>query len=247
MDIDDAVCLWGDCLERMAELPDGSVDLVLADLPYGSTKCEWDQIIPLAPMWAQFRRLLAPSGAVVLTACQPFTSELVTSNRKWFRYELVWDKVGSTGFLDANRRPLRRHESILVFGPRMPSYRPQMGTGKPYGVKSRSGVSTIYGKHCRGDAVNDGARFPTSIVTISNANAAQRGKVHPTQKPVELGAYLVRTFTDPGAVVLDPAMGSGSFGVAALETGRRFIGIERDKDYHRIASERIHAAQVFVA
>lgn len=233
----------GDCLEVMPKLRAQSVDLILADLPYGATACKWDSIIPLEALWSEYRRLLRPGGAVVLTACQPFTSKLVMSNPKWFRVEWVWEKCNSTGFLDCNRRPMRAHESVLVFAPRAPRYRPQFSEGKAYIVRRRRRVDTLRDQKAvtrEYTTINLGSRFPRSVIRVNNQNG--QGKVHPTQKPVELMEYFIRTYSDAGHVVLDNTMGSGTTGVAAVQTGRRFIGIERDPGYSKIARNRINAA-----
>lgn len=237
----------GDCLEVMEKVESESIDLILADLPYGTTACRWDVIIPFEPLWAAYKRVLKPTGAVVLTACQPFTSKLVLSNPRWFRYEWVWDKVASTGFLDANRRPLRRHESILVFSPKRPSYHPQMTEGMPYTCKKKGHVTETLGDKAatkrEWTTVNKGTRYPTSILRISGANGATKGKFHPTQKPVDLMEYLVLTYTRPGETVLDNTMGSGTTGIACMRLDRRFIGIERDPSYFAIAERRIQEAR----
>lgn len=228
----------------MNEIPAGSVDLVLADLPYGTTKARWDSIIPLGPLWDQYRRILKPRGAVVLTACQPFTSTLVTSNRKWFRFDDVWDKVRTTGFLDAKRRPLRRHESIVLFAPTGRfTYNPQMRTGV---LRSKNGPgrqSDLYGGYHSMPGRRSDQYYPTSIIVESSGS--ERGKVHPTQKPLGLMEYLVRTYSNVGDLVVDNAMGSGTTGVAALNLGRRFLGIERDPGYFDGAVARIGSAAAF--
>jgi DNA modification methylase len=239
------VRLWqGDTLERMATIEDGSVDAILADLPYGTTACSWDAVIPFEPLWAQYRRVLKPKGAIVLTACQPFTTKLINSNPRWFRYEMVWDKVGSTGFLDANRRPLRGHENMLVFARGLTTYNPQFERGKPYRsiVKARK-IETLGPKRALDKEYvieNDGRRYPRTIVRCPNSNG--RGKEHPTQKPVDLFRWLVRTYTHAGELVLDNTMGSGTCGVASVMEGRRFVGIERDPGYFKVASRRIKEA-----
>jgi site-specific DNA-methyltransferase (adenine-specific) len=234
--------LLGDCLERMGEVADGSVDLILADLPYGTTACKWDTIIPFEPLWAHYRRILKPRGAVVLTASQPFTSMLVMSNRKWFRYSLVWDQRCPTGHLNAKKMPLRVHQDIAVFSPSTlgrGTYRPIMRAGA-HRVKGSGGrTSECYGSY-KNLAVSSDAYYPTSIVVAANGNWA--GKVHPTQKPVALGSYLIRTYSNPRDAVLDNTMGSGSFGVSAVEEGRSFIGIERDPGYFAIAERRLAGA-----
>jgi site-specific DNA-methyltransferase (adenine-specific) len=220
----------------MPALPAASVDLILADLPYGTTRCRWDSIIPFPDLWTAYKRLLKPEGIVLLHAAQPFTSALILSNPKWFRHETIWDKKLSTGFLDAKRRPLRRHESVILFSRKgRTTYNPEMRTGKLRN-KGSSGPSECYGDYDRVASFND-QYYPTSIVEISNAN--QTAKIHPTQKPVELARYLIRTYSNPGDTVFDNVMGSGTTGVAAVKEGRRFIGIEQDLDYFALASERI--------
>jgi len=230
--------MLGDTLERMREIPDGSVDMVMADLPYGTTACKWDTIIPFEPLWAAYRRVCKKNAAIVLTASQPFTSVLVMSNPNWFRYEWIWDKRLSTGFLDANRKPLKRHESVLVFSGGRTIYNPEMRTGVMRN-KGGSGPSDCYGKYKKVASRSD-QYYPTSLIEISNAN--QSAKVHPTQKPVALMEYLIRTYTNKGETVLDNTMGSGTTGVACVNTGRKFIGVERDEEYMKIAESRIAAA-----
>ena len=235
--------MQGECLERMAAIPDGSVDLVLTDPPYGTTACKWDAVIPFEPMWAQVRRVLKPNGAAVFTADQPFTSALIMSNPQGYRYRWVWDKINRiTGFLDAKRRPLRVIEDVLVFGPAK-TYNPQMWQGEPY--RAAHGCS---GKVYSADRpiitdCSDGMRHPQNIIRIKADNRGTEGRVHPTQKPVALMEYLIRTYTIPGETVLDFTMGSGTTGVACVNTGRRFIGIERDETYFQIAQSRIAEAQ----
>jgi site-specific DNA-methyltransferase (adenine-specific) len=236
--------MLGDCLERMGEIEAGSVAAVICDLPYGSTACKWDQVIPLAPLWAHYRRLLKPSGVVVLTATQPFTTDLIVSNRGWFKYCWVWDRVNKyTGHLNARKRPMRRHEDVVIFAPGRHIYHPQRRRGVPYRVTAPAGSSPqAYGAyHVPRTRGADGTRaMPGSIIRIKGFD--KKG-VHPTQKPVALGAYLIRTYTNPGETVLDNTCGSGSFGVAAIEEGRSFIGIEKDPDYFAVAERRIAAAQ----
>jgi DNA modification methylase len=235
----------GDCLEIMPTLPAASVDLVLADLPYQVTACSWDAVIPFAPMWECFRHVLKPNGAVVLTACQPFTTALITSNPKWFRYELIWNKQNRlTGFGNANRMPLRGHENILVFYSALPTYNPQKFLGKPY-RRPRGYCGDSLGNTRLKDSfitVSNGERYPSSVLTFDSSNA-ERG-CHPSQKPVGLMAYLIRTYTNPGAVVLDNCMGSGTTGVAAAQERREFIGIEQDAGYFATAEKRIREAQM---
>jgi site-specific DNA-methyltransferase (adenine-specific) len=224
----------------MKEIPSGSVDMILTDPPYGTTECMWDSIIPLEPMWEQLKRIIKPNGAIVMTASQPFTSALVMSNAKMFRYDLVWEKTMATGALNANRMPLRAHESILVFYGKLPTYNPQKTDGKPYRkiIKGEM-VGRCYGGTGVADEfeqVNSGTRHPRSVFKISNPN---HKAIHPTQKPVTLMEYLVKTYTNEGETVLDFTMGSGTTGVACVNTGRSFIGIEFDETYFNIAKNRV--------
>jgi site-specific DNA-methyltransferase (adenine-specific) len=235
----------GECLAEMAEIPDAYVDMVLCDLPYGTTQNKWDSIIDLTQLWAAYKRICKPGAAIVLTAAQPFTSVLVCSNLKDFKYQWVWRKENGTGFLNAKKRPLPNHEDVLVFWSGSQGvYNPQMRLGfKPYTCKQGASGSN-YGK-VRDEYVNssNGERFPLSVLDF----ARDAGKVHPTQKPVALMEYMIKTYTDPGMMVLDNCMGSGTTGVACMNLGRAFVGIERDPAYFKIASERIAAAQKLVA
>lgn len=220
----------GDCLEVMGMLPAGSVNMVLCDLPYGTTKNKWDVIIPLDKLWDEYKRVLTPDGVVVLTAAQPFSSQLVVSKPDWFHYEWVWAKTVGSGQLNIRRRPLVTHEVVLVFSPKTPPYYPQMEAGEPYRVnrKAEEWDGRGYSRQRDHTAVNAGVRWPKSVLTVPNPRI--RGG-HPTQKPVPLFEYLIRTYTKVGDVVLDNAMGSGTTGVAAVNTGRRFIGIEKDPTF----------------
>jgi DNA modification methylase len=234
----------GDCLELLCGIADDSVDLVLCDLPYGTTRNKWDSVIPLDLLWAQYKRI--SRGPIVLFAAQPFTSALVMSNIDWFRYDLVWRKNKASGHLNAKKLPLRAHESVLVFYEEFGIYNPQMTTGhKPSNYAKRTTQSTNYG--AQGSTVYEGGnteRYPNSVIDWPVVNNDDPDRHHPTQKPVGFCEWLVRTFTNEGAVVLDNCMGSGTTGVACAKTGRRFIGMERDPDYFKIASERIRAAHV---
>ena len=233
--------LQGDCLELMKDIPDGSVDMILADLPYGTTACKWDTIIPFEPLWEQYERVIKDSGAIVLTASQPFTSALVMSNPKLFRYEWVWEKTMASNFALARKQPFKKHENILVFYKRQPTYNPQMEEGKPYVDKRGTGVrNASVGTSAdvkRVPIKNNGTRFPSSVQKYSNGN---NGNVHPTQKPVPLFEYLIKTYTNEGDTVLDNVMGSGTTGVACKNLNRKFIGIELDEEYFKIATERIN-------
>jgi site-specific DNA-methyltransferase (adenine-specific) len=235
--------IHADCLDAMSLIPDGTVDLIAADLPYGTTACKWDVVIPFGPLWAHYRRILKPRGAIVLTACQPFTSMLVMSNQEWFRYRWVWDKVNRpTGFLDAKTRPLRIAEDVLVFGPKPTTYNPQMTIGEPY-VAAHGKHGTVYGDQRRTVTVCKGERYPRDIIRIKADRRGTEGRIHPTQKPVALFEYLIRTYSNPGDLVLDNAMGSGTTGEACIKTGRRFIGIERDPKHFGNARARLNFVQ----
>tara|TARA_R110000851_G_scaffold100026_2_gene215438 strand:- start:1016 stop:1702 length:687 start_codon:yes stop_codon:yes gene_type:complete len=222
----------------MKEIESGSIDMVLADPPYGTTACKWDSVIDLPLMWEQLKRVIKPNGAIVMTASQPFTSILTCSNLKDFRYDLVYDKPAGTGFFNAKKMPLRSHESILVFYGKLPTYNPQMTHGHPRKTAGREDAkSECYGKAVKKVHYDSTSRYPRSIQRFSSDK--QRSKLHPTQKPVALMEYLIKTYTNEGETVLDFAMGSGTTGVACSNLGRKFIGIERDEGYFKIAQERI--------
>lgn len=227
-----------DCLAAMLLIPDQSVDMILCDLPYGTTRCAWDSVVPLAPLWEQYRRVIKLRGAVVLTAAQPFTSALVMSNPAWFRYDWVWEKGSATGHLNAKRAPMRAHESVLLFCDGQPTYNAQFTHGHVRKSATRTVLtSEVYGKADKVTAYDSTSRYPRSVQFFSSDK--QRSKLHPTQKPVALMEYLIRTYTNEGDLVLDNTMGSGTTGVAAIRSGRRFIGIERDENYFAIAQARI--------
>jgi DNA modification methylase len=230
----------GDCLDILPTLPDMCADAIITDVPYGTTACKWDVIIPLDKMWAQVKRLC--KGAFVTTANQPFTSVLIMSNLEWFKYEWVWRKSRAFGHLDANRRPMRAHENIAVFSQNGHTYNPQKTQGKPYKYTSAK-PSQMVNRHSGGwTSVSDGDRFPVSVVDIASERNGET-KPHPTQKPVALYEYLIKTYTNPGDTVLDFCMGSGTTGVAAIRTSRNFIGIEKEAPYFEIAQRRITEAQ----
>lgn len=239
----------GDCLSIMPTLPSASVDMVLCDLPYGTTRNRWDSVIDFAPLWREYRRLLKPSGTVVLTGQGAFTARLILSNEPWFRYKLVWHKSKPTNFLNAKRQPLRKHEDVCVFYPGTPTYNPQMGEGGAYDKGVRKNQMTgSYGDFSAVRVATDGGRYPTDVIYFKTAESeAERTVWHPTQKPVDLGGYLIRTYTNPGDTVLDNAFGSGSFLVAAQREQRRFIGIEKNEDTHLFKGERIDCLAIAAA
>lgn len=242
------VLLQGDCMELLLSLPDNSVDMVCCDMPYGVTNCKWDTVLPLDMLWWHYRRIVKQPGVIVLTSIQPFTSTLVLSAQDMFKQALVWDKRMPTGFLNAKKKPLTRHEDIIIFSKskfgHMP-YKPIMRKGvlrnKSAARKSDAHTDRAYRAVVhKGDNFN-GDYYPTSIIEISGAN--QKGKKHPTQKPVALMEYLIKTYSNEGDTILDNCMGSGTTGVACKNLGRKFIGIELDETYYQIACERINAAQ----
>ena len=232
--------LHGDCLELMKYIPDKSVDMILADLPYGTTRNKWDSIIPLGLLWEQYERVIKDNGCIALFAQTPFDKVLGFSNLKLLKYEWIWKKNIATGHLNAKKMPMKEHENILVFYKKLPTYNPQMIKGEPY-VNKRKPVNdngSNYGYIERTDTINDGTRYPKSILEFDREIG-----FHPTQKPVPLLEYLIKTYTNEGETVLDNCMGSGSTGVACLNTNRNFIGIELDDKYFEIAKQRINEAQ----
>ena len=234
--------LHGDCLELMKGIPSGSIDMILCDLPYGTTRNKWDCVIPIEKMWEEYKRIIKENGAIVLFSAEPFTSILITSNVKWFRYDLIWAKTQGSDFLNANRKPLRSHENICVFYKKQPTYNAQKTSGKPYKAKSGETTSSNFGEFNGNYHTDnkDGKRYPLTILNFNGAH--NKGKVHPTQKPVSLLEYLIRTYTNEGEIVLDNCMGSGSTGVACINTGRKFIGMELNEKYFEIAKQRINDA-----
>lgn len=226
--------IHGDCLEKMQDIPDGSVDMVLTDPPYGTTACKWDSIIPLKSMWAQLKRVIKPNGAIVMTASQPFTTTLISSNMKWFKYCWVWEKEIGTNFLSAKYMPLKNHEDVIVFSPKSPTYNPIMTEGEPYVCFSGTHKG-VYGNPNSVLTDNSGERYPKTVQKFKR----EVGQ-HPTQKPTALMRYMIETYTNRGETVLDFTMGSGTTGVACRQTGRDFIGIEIDAGYFKIAEDRIN-------
>lgn len=222
--------LQSDCLIAMKAIPGRSVNMVLCDLPYGTTQNSWDSVIPLKELWREYERILAPQGVIVLTGQGPFTARLMMSNEAWFKYKLVWEKSKPTNFLNAKKQPLRKHEDVCIFYPRQPKYTPQMGEGEAYdkGVRKNQ-LTGSYGDFRPAHIKSSGGRYPTDV--IYHKTAESEGPVyHATQKPIGLGQYLIRTYTERGDVVLDNAFGSGSFLVAAALEGRNAIGIELNED-----------------
>ena len=241
--------MQGDCLERMKEIPEGSVDMILADPPYGTTACKWDLIIPLEPMWEQLKRIIKPNGAIIIMGNEPYTSMVIMSNLDNFKYRIDWMKNKVTGFLNAKIQPLRCIEDIIVFYAKQPTYNPQKSNGhKPVNTYTKhTSDGTTVGmtrKGISGGGQTD--RYPTNIIKhipVMNNDGSHGKKQHPTQKPVALMEYLIKTYTNEGDTVLDFTCGSGSTGVACVNTNRSFIGIELDPDYFKIAKQRIEAAQ----
>ena len=233
--------MQGDCLQLMKEIPDGTVDLVLTDPPYGTTACKWDSVIDLELMWEQLKRIIKSNGAIVLFGSEPFSSYLRMSNIGAFKYDWIWDKVKPSGHLNAKRMPMKQHEIISVFGYDSVIYLPVMTEQKERVSKNyTSNKSDLFGDERQVSRVTN-LKYPKSILVESNA--MQKGKVHPTQKPVQLIEYLIETYTKEGEIVLDFTMGSGTTGVACVNANRRFIGIEKDEGYFKIAQDRIQAAQ----
>lgn len=226
----------GDCLEIMPSIADNSIDMVFCDLPYGVTNCAWDSVIPFDLLWQQYKRIVKPNGAIVLTASQPFTAALVMSNPKMFRCEWIWEKSTISGFLNAKKRPLVAHEQILIFASKAPRYYPQMTQGDPYKHGGSKTFSEDYNPHNKVITINDGERYPRSVINFSNPNG---NKLHPTQKPVELIEYFIETYSKEGETVLDNCIGSGTTAIACINKGRNWIGIEKETKYFQIASDRI--------
>ena len=242
-----------DCLEGMKQIPDGTIDAVICDLPYGVLNDEseggsWDTIIPFEPLWAEYRRVCKPTAAIVLFAQGMFTAKLMMSNPKMWRYNLIWDKVRATGFLNANRMPLRNHEDICVFYRQLGTYNPQMEAlngrerNHPQGHGGHKEKNSCYGKVGRINPTYEDKKFPRSII-VKNAVHCNEGQFHPTQKPVALLQYLVRTYTNVGGVILDNCIGSGTTAIACIKEKRHFIGFELNKEYFDKAVRRIKAEQ----
>ena len=232
----------GDCLEVMKQIPDKSVDMILCDLPYGTTQNKWDSIINLHELWFQYMRIVKDNGVIALTAQGIFTAKLILSNEKWFKYKMIWEKSKSTNFLNVKKQPLRKYEDICIFYNKQPTYNPQMSKGLPYNKGTRKNQLTgSYGDFSSCYVKNEtGDRYPCDILYFKTAESEKEHTVwHPTQKPVKLMEYLIKTYTSENDIVLDNCMGSGTTGVACKSTNRNFIGIELDEKYFNIAKERI--------
>ena len=231
--------IQGDCLEKMKDIPDGSIDMIFCDLPYGTTKCKWDVVIPFEPLWEQYKRIIKPNGAIVLTASQPFTSALVMSNPKMFKYEWIWDKITGRGHLVAKYRPMAQHENILVFGNGKVKYNPQMVLmDKPQKGKSMeaSRTSIMGGRTTKeSEIIIRTHKYPKTIIT----QGVDGKYLHPTQKPVALFEYLIKTYTNEGDLVLDNVAGSGTTAIAALNTNRNYILMEKEPEYIEIIKQRL--------
>lgn len=230
--------LHGDCLELMKEIPTGSIDMILCDLPYGTTQNKWDTVIPFEDLWASYERIIKDNGAIVLTAQCPFDKVLGASNLKLLRYELIWVKNIATGHLNANKIPMKNHENILVFYKKLPTFNPQLSEGKPYTAirKSINDNGSNYGHiEKRTDTINAGTRKPLSVLNFKRETG-----IHPTQKPVPLFEYLIRSYTNEGDTVLDNCAGSFTTAIAAINSKRKFICIEREQKYFDLGSDRVY-------
>ena len=231
--------LHGDCLEMLKQIPDDSIDMVLCDLPYGTTQCKWDSIIPFEPLRAEYNRVCKKNAPMVFTASQPFTSQLINSNIKNFKYTWVWEKSKATGYLNAKRMPMRAHEDVCVFYRKPPVYNPRMRQGDPYNKGKAHRPTEVYGSQTATLVKNDtGLRYPRTVVYFKTAES--EGKVHhPTQKPVELFKYLIETYSNEGDIILDSCIGAGTTALAAIQSGRHYVGIELEEKYVSITNQRI--------
>ena len=231
--------LLGDCLDLLWSLPKHGADALITDLPYGTTQCRWDTVIPLDKLWPAVYHAVKPSGALVFTAAQPFTSQLINSNLRHFKYCWVWEKSKASGWLNAKRQPMRAHEEIAVFYRKQCTYRPRMVPGKPYDKGLCAKPADVYGAQKPQRVLSsDGMRYPRTVQYFKTAES--EGKTyHPTQKPCALMRYLVETYTEPGETVVDPCMGSGTTGAAAVAAGRAFVGIESDLKWYEVAADRL--------
>lgn len=231
----------GDCLKIMSQFPTKSIDLILCDLPYGTTQNKWDSVIDLNELWKQYKRIIKTNGAIILTSQGLFTAKLILSNEKFFKYKIVWEKSKSTNFLNAKKQPLRKHEDICIFYEKQPTYNPQMSVGEPYdrGVRKNQ-LTGSYGDFNPCHIKSKGERYPTDIIYFKTAESGHEKTVwHPTQKPVDLGRYLIKTYAKQGDIVLDNAFGSGSFLLAAYLEGCRYCGIEKNEDVYLFKKEKV--------
>lgn len=231
----------GDCLDKMKEIPDGVIDMVLADLPYGTTACKWDTIIDLELLWEQYWRVVKESAAIVLTASQPFTTTLIYQQIEYFKYEWIWNKGQPSGFPSANKMPMKLHENICVFGKNTLLYNPQKTFGNPIRKRTRTGkTADVYDGIVLPEDKSDDSRFPTSILPISKGWSPHNRPIHPTQKPVTLFEYLIKTYTNENELVLDNTAGAGTTAIAAINTNRKWVCIEKEQEYFDKAIERIN-------
>ena len=234
-----------DCISGMTRLADGSVDCIICDPPFQTTDCDWDIRLPMEEMWLQFNRVTKQNAAIVLFSQLPFAVDLINANRKMFRYEWVWEKSKAVGFLNANKMPLRAHENILVFYRQLPTYNPQFSTGKPYVMNHKDRQRGVYRPAQGKITVNDGTKYyPRDVLKVNSVNGSKaEPRYHPTQKPVTLMEFLIKTYTNKWETVLDATMGSGTTGVACMTTGRKFIGFETNEKFFAISRARIEAAR----
>lgn len=235
-----------DCIEGMKMIPDKSIDMILCDLPYGTTQNKWDSVIPLKSLWEQYERVIKERGAIVLFSAEPFTSLLITSRLKLFRYDLIWEKSHAVGFLNARRMPMRKHENICVFYKKLPTYNPQIEDKpkeniRPISTKNR--LTSNYGSFDEGNhrTIPNDKTYPKSVLSIPNESKTMT--VHPTQKPTRLCEWLIKTYTNENETILDNCIGSGTTAVACVKTGRNFIGFETEREYVKIANQRLEAVK----
>lgn len=230
----------GDCLEVMKNIDDHSIDMILCDLPYGITECKWDTPIDLDELWLEYKRVIKPGGAIILTATMPFGAKLIMSNPKWFRHEIIWEKDNGSNPLEVNRSPFRVHENILVFCQKRPIYNPQKTKGKPY-AKKHNGPLKNQNKNIRIPTANiTGERYPRSVIKFKR----ERPNIHSTQKPVALFEWLIRTYSNEGELILDNCSGSGTTALAAINSGRNYILIEKDEKYYDLSKQRIQSHMI---
>lgn len=236
--------IHGDCLEVMKEIPAGTVDMILCDLPFGTTRSSWDNVIPFDPLWKQYERVIKPNGAILLFAKAPFDKALYASMPELYRYEWIWEKNKATGYLNAKHMPMQSHENILVFYKKLPTYNPQMESGhKPMNFMRRKSTTTVYGNVEGVSNAGTTQRYPRSVLYFPVVNNDDPARIHPNQKPVELCEYLIKTYTNSGEMVLDNCSGSGSTAEACISCGRNFIAIEQDAEYVMMSQERLKYVQ----